>query len=365
VTGTGDEHGSPRSVVWIADDSATERAVAVASLRAEHDVVAFASAAQALEALITARPDLLVLDWHMPDLSGADACRFVRERADDAQLPILVLTASSDRDTLLDAFGAGANDFVRKPFDGEELRVRIGTLIRTKRLHDALRRAEAQLTVEASRRERLIGVLAHDLRQPMHLVTMAMPVLGDESLPREVRQKVAGRAIAATERMSRMIGDLLDLARSQGGGFPITTAPADLVAITRQIVDEVRTTRPERTIVFAPSEDATHGAWDVDRMSQVVSNLIENALRHGAPESAVTVAITDDAGTVALTVSNEGVLDADPTRLFRAFDRGAAPSGNGLGLGLYIVDQIVRAHGGEVGAESGDGLVHFRVRLPR
>lgn len=362
----GDERESSPAVVWIVDDSPTERAVAVASVGSEHEVVAFASAAEALEALTAARPDLLVLDWHMPDLSGIDACRYVREQADDAQLPILVLTASSDRDTLLEAFGAGANDFVRKPFDGEELRVRIGTLIRTKRLHDDLRRAEARLVVEASDRERLVAVLAHDLRQPMHLVTMAMPFLADGTLPHDTRQKVSARAVAATHRMSRMVGDLLDRARARhGSGFPIHVGPGDLVAVARQIVDEVQTSRPDRTIAFAPGGDEALGTWDVDRMSQVVSNLVENALRHGGEGGPVTVAVTTSEATVDLTVTNEGTLDGDPRRLFRAFDRGAAPSGPGLGLGLYIVEQIVLAHRGEVAAESGDGLVHFRVRVPR
>lgn len=357
--------GERRSTVWLADDSPTQRAAAAAALAPEYDVRSFSGAAPVLEALESARPDVLVLDWHMPELTGLEACSYVRERVDGAQLPILILTASSDRESLLTAFAAGANDFVRKPCDVDELRARVDALVRTKLLHDRVGAAEAQLQAEAHLREHFLAVLAHDLRQPINVVTMAMPLLAEAEASAGLRTALAARVSGAAARMTRMVSELLEFARSRAeDGVPLTTTPADLVSVVRRIVEEVRVGHPDATIELVTPE-AEHGVWDVDRLAQVVSNLLENAIHHGGQGGVVAVRVLGDPDTVTLVVSNPGTITGDPRRLFRAFTQEEGATRRGLGLGLYIVEQVARAHGGTASAESHGGQVHFTVRVPR
>src|SRR6478752_3993611 len=119
-----------RAIIWIVDDSALQGEVTRKSLEAHHAVTVFDMVGPMLERLAAGeRPDLLVLDWHMPEISGLEACRFVRGMADGAELPIIVLTATGHHDDLLLGLSAGANDFVRKPCEETELNARVAALV--------------------------------------------------------------------------------------------------------------------------------------------------------------------------------------------------------------------------------------------
>lgn len=359
-----------RIVIWLVDDSPLQRDLTRRSLAHHHDVIVFDLAGPMLERLSAGeRPDLIVLDWHMPEISGLEACRFIRSVADGAELPIIVLTATGHHHDLLAGLAAGANDFVKKPCHATELNARVTALVRTKRLHARLARAEAAMRDEARFRERFLAILAHDLRQPLNVFAVGSEVLAAAETPQEVRDRVKAHFGRATARMQRMIRDLLDFSRSrpQGGGMPIAPRSADLAEIVRAVVDEVRLARPEREVTLEGAESCK-GTWDADRLAQVVSNLVENALVHSAPDSPVRVELTATDDRVDVTVENHGEpIPPDMlASLFHPFRRGGSRvrGAEGLGLGLYIVDQIARAHGGEVVVRSDDALTRFSVTLP-
>jgi DNA-binding response OmpR family regulator len=162
-----------RPLIWIVDDSPTQADHSRATLCDEGEIVVFGGGAAALERFGTdRRPDLVLLDWNMPDISGLDVCRFIRTVANAAEIPILVVTATGDIESLYEAFDAGVNDFVRKPFPATELKVRARALVRAKQDHDRLAEVERRLRIEAEYREKFIGMLAHDLRQPVSTFTL-------------------------------------------------------------------------------------------------------------------------------------------------------------------------------------------------
>lgn len=360
-----------RPLVWVVDDSPMQAAISKRVLERHHEVVVFDRAASMLERLSSGdRPDLVLLDWHMPDISGLDACRYIRQVVDGVELPIIIFTAGGDHEALLSGLAAGANDYMTKPCDAAEMDARVATLVRAKRLHARLAVTEAALRDEASFRERFLAILAHDLRQPLNVFAMGAETLAAQDTPQLVREKVKGHFDRAAARMERMIGELLDFSRSrpQGGGMPITLHDADLAVVVQDVLEEVRVAHPDRHLTVQISGSCT-GSWDADRLSQVVSNLLENALAHSPVDSAVAIAVTAGPGRVEIIVENDGPPIPDPVlgRLFDPFRRGAARRGKaarGLGLGLYIVDQIARAHGGDVSVASADGKIRFRVMLP-
>ncbi len=352
-----------RGRVWLVDDSPLEREFVRRALVDRFDVVTFAEGTSMVEALVTeAHPDLVVLDWQMPILSGRETCLFVRQHAKISDLPILILTASGE--ALVEGLEAGANDYVTKPFRAEELNARVATLVALRRAHVKIAASDQQLRQEAAFRERFIGILAHDLRQPLNTLQMTLRLLGADDGP--AARDPASRAQRATMRMGRMVQALLDFTRIRvGGGMAISPVEGDLAEIVRRTIHD----RSEKGRISLTTEGNTRGRWDADRIAQVCSNLIGNAIEHGAAERPIHVRVLGSQNEVALEVRNEGApIPADALgTLFDPFRRAVrnVPSKHGgLGLGLYIVDQIVRAHGGTIDVRSGEDGTTFGVHLP-
>jgi signal transduction histidine kinase len=333
-----------------------------------YEVRVFDNGPAALEALGgDGVPDLIVLDWHMPDLAGIDVCRFIRETWDSAQLPILILTATVAPDSLVEAFAAGANDFVMKPFSPAELDARVGALVRHKQLHVKLADAERRLRVEAEFRERFIGMLAHDLRQPLNTFVLANQTLA--KTPASGSSRLLDMQRRAADRMSRMIAELLDFARSRPEtGMPIERRFVDFEPVARGVLEEMQVGHPDRVFGLTVKGSCA-GYWDRDRLAQVCSNLIGNAIDHSlVGSSPIEVRLERRADNVELSVSNQGkpIPDGLLPVLFEPFRRGreAPRATGGLGLGLHIVSEIARAHGGSVTARSDEGETVFVVTLP-
>jgi signal transduction histidine kinase len=231
----------------------------------------------------------------------------------------------------------------------------------------ATKRAEVELAQALAFREQMMGVLGHDLRNPLTAIRglTGLLLLGD--LPAPARSHI-DRIDRAAQRMFEMISTLLDFTESRfRGGISVVPAPADLRDIVGAVVDELRAAHPDRAIELDVS-GASSGNWDGARLAQVVSNLVANALTHGGPGDTVRVTLAGDADVV-LTVANGGAPIAPEllATLFEPFRRGDdGGRTRGLGLGLYIVEQIVRAHGGTIAVESNrERGTRFTVRLPR
>ena len=217
-------------------------------------------------------------------------------------------------------------------------------------------------------RDRMLGILGHDLRNPVAAVrTAATLLLRREGLDEDTRE-LAGAIDWSGKRMLEMIESLLDFSETRfKGALPISRIPTDLHEVTRAVVEEILAANPGRQIDVAVHGDA-RGSWDPARMAQVVSNLVGNAIVYGSPGEPVRVSLDADADMLRLTVWNAGAPippELFPV-LFEPFRRGAPTHARGLGLGLYIVKQIVTAHGGDIDVYStADKGTRFAVRLPR
>jgi signal transduction histidine kinase len=235
---------------------------------------------------------------------------------------------------------------------------------RTEAEHEAKEAAEQSLKIQ----DTFLAVLGHDLRNPLGSIKMTFDLLQRiGGLPKESAAFVDKGARAAV-RMNRMIDQILDFARARlGGGIPIRRGETDLAEIVAHVVDEIRTAHPERRI-----ESTIHGntnrRWDADRLAQVVSNLVANAVTHGSDTAPIEVKVHGNRD-VCMDVENGGeVPKAVQDTLFDPFRRGKQPlsgASAGLGLGLFITKEIVTEHGGTIELESGAGATRFRVKLPR
>ena len=217
----------------------------------------------------------------------------------------------------------------------------------------------------------LIGIVSHDLRNPLNTVTLAAHMLVQSAGLGARSMTNAVRIQSAAARATRMIHDLLDFTKARlGTGIPLERRAVDVGALFAGLVDETRAGHPHRRIDLHATGELV-GLFDGDRLAQVLTNLLENALKYGAPGSPVRVTLQGAANEVTLAVHNQG-LPLPPelvARIFEPLQRGdvpLAPATRSVGLGLYIVKHLVEAHGGriEVRSESGAGTT-FRVSLPR
>lgn len=224
-------------------------------------------------------------------------------------------------------------------------------------------------TVDQSQ-DMFVAILGHDLRTPLHTVTLVTEHVLHAQLLDAQHAPLMERAVRSARRMGRMIDDLFDFTRSLlGAGIGIAPDDIDLAQVVTEVVDAMRSASPHHAFEVQVTGDL-RGRWDGARITQVLTNLVGNAVQHGDPAAPVVVSAHGDTDTVIVDVRNRGpaIAAADMAGLFSPFKRlGRSTDGEShhLGLGLYIAEQIVSAHGGHMVVTSDDAGTRFAAHLPR
>ena len=261
---------------------------------------------------------------------------------------------------------------------GDEQRTCDEDLQQVTRFNEALDEALMESTdrymlVMDRTRDQFIAILGHDLRNPLGAILMSAALLTAALGSVDKNAKVAARISRSAERMKRMLDDLLDLTRTRlGPGIPISPKPMDLEVVARETVAELEAFHPDRVLQFQAT-GALRGTWDPDRLAQVVSNLVANALQHGGKDSAIQVRAGVEGEAVVIKVHNSGDLIAR-TMLASIFEPMVRKAVSGredtkstsLGLGLHIAREVVLSHQGTLSVTSTEAEgTTFTVRLPR
>lgn len=312
-------------------------------------------------------PELLILDWMLPGMTGLEVCHLARQRWDALELPILMVTARTDPESMYAAFDAGASDYVNKPFRGAELRARIGAHLRVRRLAEHHQRIEEHLQErdKLSTLGLLAGGVAHDLGNPLAVIAAHAQLLlrksGDESAAAQLRE-----ILDAVERCRRITGDLLAFVRRR----PRQRAVVDVGEVLRTTF-EMR----ERPLTVAGiraalevSEPLPPVFGDAHQLQQVFLNLLVNA-EHALRESGRTLRTwaSSPPGSDAVEVGffNDGppIPAGALPRIWEPFFTTKSAE-EGTGLGLAICRRIIHEHGGEITVNSGDDGTAFVIYLP-
>lgn len=327
------------------------------------------SGAEALELLLVNEFALALVDVQMPEMDGFELAELMRSNERTRHVPIIFVTAGShDRQRIFKGYDTGAVDFLYKPIEPAILKNKAEVFFQLHRQKQQLAEQLEERTETLRMNEMFIAVLSHDLRNPLNAVYSAAELLAKRS-DDDVVRAMAAQIKTSGKRMRRMIDDLLDVARVRlGGGITIQNATTELGDVVTRVVNELRAAHPERTIDVSIDGQVT-GQWDGDRLGQMVSNLVGNALTHGAPGKPIRVHLDGTSkSAVVVKVSNVGVIAPELLpHLFEPFRRGErVGKKDGLGLGLYIVQQIVERHQGtlEVASSAETGTV-FTISLPR
>ena len=354
----------------IVDDRDENLLVLEALLRREDVVVLTAhSGAQALDLLLAHDVALALLDVQMPEMDGFTLAELMRGSERTRHVPIIFVTAGArDERRTFRGYESGAVDFLYKPIEPHILRNKADVFFQLYRQKQQIAHELRDRTETLRLNEMFTAVLGHDLRNPLNAILTGAQLLEHHSQD-EVVRKTSSRMLSSAKRMSRMIEDMLDLARARlAGGIPLKRERTDFAALVHRVILEHQAGAPDRRIEFFSNSEAI-GQWDPDRLAQATSNLVGNALQHGSPDGVIEVRLESAPdGALVLSVTNEGVIPPDAVpHLFDPFRGGQhlPTRTEGLGLGLYIVQQIVQGHHGRIDLRSTGTHTTFQVTLPR
>ncbi|HEU4538947.1 MAG TPA: ATP-binding protein [Polyangiaceae bacterium] len=324
-----------------------------------------------------------VVDALAPGLEGGGLAELARGPDGGRALPLFVLAAGgADRARAGLAYEAGAVDVLHAPFDLPALRHKARFFFelerqrrrlaeaegaRAREAEAALARAEADLRDARAWHETFVAIVGHDLRSPLNAILVGAQLVARSS--DATARRLASHIGASGQRLSDIVEDLCDVARArQGLGFAVDLEPADFGEVVGGVVAELKAAHPSRALVLECGDDLV-GHFDKGALARIVANLVGNALRHGAGDAPVDVRVEGSPDACALVIENAGSIAPEtvPTLFdpFRAAQGVTTKGYRGLGLGLYISRNLVRAHGGEFKIVSFGGTTRAVVRLPK
>ena len=319
------------------------------------------------------KPDLILLDVMMPDISGFDAAQILKKSPETAHIPIIFLTALNNPNDLVHGFQVGASDFLTKPFNKEELVVRVFHQIKLVAATRIIEKQNAELRATISNRDKMYSVIAHDLRSPMDSIRMVLNLVVNSMSADMVGPELfelLDKANRESEEVHDLLDNLLKWTKSQTGRLNVVRQELDLNDIIPGVVDifEMIALTKKIKLVYQGSNSPIVAVVDNDMLKTIVRNFLSNAIKFSPEESTVDISLSVEGDFAKISVHDHGV-GIDQERLDSIFKKGDTTYGTGgeegSGLGLLLCADFARKNDGDVRVESvlGEGST-FSVLVP-
>lgn len=357
---------APQTVL-IVDDSDQVRALLKRVLEDEgHRVKIASNGVEALSVVSEEVPDLVLLDVMMPVMDGLSTLRRLRSEPSTTELPVIMVTALDTVDQVVRGLEMGANDYLTKPIQIEVLMARVRTQLKLKRLQDQRLQDIKSLRELDVLKDKFLQIAAHDLRNPLANITLGLEWLGVLDVgttgQAEKYNDIMGMMRSATGMMKSIVNDYLALQALRAGTVRLKIAPTNVNDVIRETVEqfEAYIERKRIKVDFDFDRNLPICQTDPRHLSQIVSNLVSNAVKFSPEGSEVHIRTRVRTDTVRVEVQDTGpgILEEEMPLLFKEFARlSNYPTGgeHSSGVGLAIVKHLVGLHGGRVGAESKSG----------
>lgn len=353
--------GEPdRPVLLLAEDNPDLREFLARSLAAEYEVVEAADGAAALQLARERTPDIVLSDLMMPILDGLELCAQLKADQPTSGVPFVLLTARGDVNTKVAGLSGGADDFLVKPFHLVEVQTRLRVQLRMRRMAARLSQAEKLAALGT-----VVAGVAHEVRNPLNgIINALIPVKEMTAGQSEEASELLELALVAAQKVEQLTSRLLQQVRV-GEGVPEEVDVVHNVGLAVQLLKH-KTAGGPNLVPDLPEPGRILVIGEASALSQVWINLIDNAIGAAGPSGNVQVSVKAHDGTVAVEVADDGPGISGPT-LKRIFDPFFTTKdvGQGTGLGLSVVRQIVQQHGGKISVRTAPGAgARFIVTLP-
>lgn len=354
--------------VLIVDDNPKIMAIARVHLKKESlEVLCVEDGKSALESARQEKPDLVLLDVDMPDMSGFEVCQILKDDNELCMIPVVFLTAADDNTSRVRGLDLGAVDYVTKPFDSFELRARVRAALRTKQLQDQLASLNHELEKRVEQRtaeikklliqkDAFVNQLSHDLKTPLTPLVALLPMVADRTEDSESK-RMLDLIMDNVDYMKNLTERTLQLAQLNSPGIPLKLERVDLVSEISNTIESLSSLFKENGIRVV-NNTTTPLDIEADRMliKELIHNLVSNAIKYTNGDGVVTFDsfLKDDNVEISIKDTGIGMTLEQQKRMFEEFYK-ADDSRNdrsSTGLGLTICQRIVEKHGGSIRAES-------------
>lgn len=342
-------------------------------------VVAFPQPSLAIRAASRNPPDLFLLDIMMPEMSGFELCRKLREAAPLRDIPVIFVSALDDTASKVQAFAEGGVDYVTKPFQEGEVLARVKThlCLRRQQLEIEAQRAKLQTSFDGLReleaqRDGLVHMMVHDMRSPLQGILGLAEILEDALRERGLVEMVpdATAIRESSEKLRDMITTVLDISRMEASQMPVALQSCDLRRIVADALAELGARTRETNLTYQPPADLATVRCDPDLTRRIVQNLTSNAISFTGRQGQVHIVLRPGDGGVRLEVrdTGPGIAPEHHRRIFEKFGQVSSRKDgrrHSSGLGLPFCKLAIEAQGGQIGLESEPGKGStFWVTLP-
>ena len=356
-----------RKILVVEDNEISRRILAGILKKQDLAVTSVDSGEAAIAAYPDLLPDMIILDVGLPGIDGFETCRQLIAKYGDALAPVLFVTGKDSDNDVATGFAAGGSDYVAKPVREKEVIARVRT-------HLFNRQLSHQRQTLLDDKSRLMGMVAHDLRNPLASVLALSEFMRSGSAGElSTAQKQMVKLIhEASKTMLGLVNDLLDTSIIEDGQLILKRERQDLRGLVGLAVEMAMiSANPKGTeIKYTSAEYDVQASVDASKFRQVIDNLLSNAVKYSPQKSIITVEVKWGARGPIVSVRDQGpgIAESERGRLFHAYGKlSAKPTGGeqSTGLGLAISRKIIEAHGGLISAENQvQGGCEFRVELP-
>ncbi|RXK55802.1 hybrid sensor histidine kinase/response regulator [Oleiharenicola lentus] len=362
--------------VLIVDDDRLNVRILTGILKTEgYELRSVHSGEEALVAYDEFKPDLVLLDVMMPGINGFETCRTLKTKHGELLAPVIFITAKSESDDVVEGLAAGGVDYLPKPFKAREALARLRTHLQNRLLNEQQRQLVAQLSAANASKNKLLGIVAHDLRNPLASIRGLADFLADGTVGEiSAEQLDLVKTIQETSQsMLTMVNELLDISVIESGELKIHPEIRPIAELLNKSVylNNINAAKKGSRIELEGIDAETELHIDGDKIKQVIDNLLSNAIKFSPPNSVIHVNVEHHEQGCSVLVRDQGpgIPESERHKLFKDFSQTSVKPTAGeksTGLGLAICKRIMESHGGSISAENAPaGGSIFRITFPR
>jgi signal transduction histidine kinase len=372
------------TILIVDDEEINVKLIKSILARENYNLISALSGSEAISMLASDSPDLIMLDVMMPEMDGFETCRKIKGNKNKTMVPVLMVTALTEKEHRLAALESGADDFISKPVDKTELIVRVKSLLRIKKYHDELferyneiEKKNVELLELQEYRDGLLHMIVHDLRNPLFAILGNIELLLlDKHKFTETQSIAADNCISSCKDLDEMIQQLLDINKLEHKKLRLDKKMTDLSALIENTLNQHMKKAEEKqvSINFTNSNSLSSVQIDDSLIKRVISNLLDNGIRHTPKGGRIDVIIesknSKNNHCISIVDNGCGLDPAFHKRIFNKFEQAnlkkKGVSSGTAGLGLAFCKLAVEAHGGKIWIESkGEGMGSaFRFTIP-